>query len=157
MNKQEPGKRIVSKGEYATRIIQKMGLQCGSLSLLLFSVIGFFVMMCCLVVGCMFIADYMRGWNHIVAGLIAFLIAVTLGALSYLLWQAANRAIVAAGLIAPCLPLTRANTADLPAIESLVRASAEPLQIQQNVLLRAATQSEQTPPEQLVRPAKDNL
>ena len=38
--------------------------------------------------------------------------------------------------------LTRANTADLPAPDSLVRASAEPMQEQQAVLLRAATETQ---------------
>ncbi len=52
------------------------------------------------------------------------------------------------------VPLTRANTADLPAPESLVRASSEPRQEQEAVLLRAAARSVGTPPEQLVRPAE---
>ncbi len=49
------------------------------------------------------------------------------------------------------IPLTRANTADLPAPDSLVRASSEPLQEQQTVLLRAAVQGQETSSEQLVR------
>ena len=51
-------------------------------------------------------------------------------------------------------PLTRANTADLPAPDSLVRASSEPMQAQEAVLLRAAAEGQETPPEQLVRPAR---
>jgi hypothetical protein len=47
--------------------------------------------------------------------------------------------------------LARANTADLPAPDSLVRASAEPVQEQQAVLLRAATEGTETHEEQLVR------
>lgn len=49
------------------------------------------------------------------------------------------------------VPLTRSNTADLPATESLIRASAAPIQAQEAVLLRAATAGQQTPPEHLVR------
>ena len=49
------------------------------------------------------------------------------------------------------LPLTRANTADLPALDSLVRASSEPIQEQQSVLLRAATETQERHDEQLVR------
>ena len=51
------------------------------------------------------------------------------------------------------VPLTRANTADLPAPESLVRASAEPVQEPQAVLLRAATTTQEKHEEQLVRAA----
>ena len=51
----------------------------------------------------------------------------------------------------PGVPLTRANTADLPAPDSLVRASAEPVQEQQAVLLRAATETQERHEEQLVR------
>ena len=48
-------------------------------------------------------------------------------------------------------PLTRANTADLPAPGSLVRASSEPVQAQGTVLLRAAIEGNQTPAVELVR------
>ena len=50
-------------------------------------------------------------------------------------------------------PIDAANTADLPAPDSLVRASSEPLQAQEGVLLRAAAHEQETPPEQLVRAA----
>jgi len=53
------------------------------------------------------------------------------------------------------VPLSRANTSDLPADESLVRASQEPMQEQQSILLRAATEVQQTPPEQLLRASAD--
>lgn len=44
--------------------------------------------------------------------------------------------------IEPVVPLTRANTSSLPAVDSLVRASQEPLQAHQTVLLRAAMENE---------------
>ncbi len=53
--------------------------------------------------------------------------------------------------IDPGTPLTHANTAHLPAPDTLVRASSEPTQAQQTVLLRAVAAGQQTPPEQLVR------
>lgn len=56
-----------------------------------------------------------------------------------------------ANAIPDVVPLTRANAADLPAPDSLVRASAEPMQAQEAVLLRAAAHVIDTPPEQLVR------
>lgn len=49
------------------------------------------------------------------------------------------------------LPLTRANTADIPAPKSLVRASSEPMQIQEAVLLRAAEAEQEKHEEQLLR------
>lgn len=41
----------------------------------------------------------------------------------------------------------------LPAVDSLVRASSKPTQAQETILLRAASEGHETPPEQLVRPA----
>jgi len=61
------------------------------------------------------------------------------------------RVIPAARAIGKVIPLTRANTADLTAVDSLVRASEQPEQAQADVLLRAVTDVQQTPPEQLLR------
>ncbi len=49
------------------------------------------------------------------------------------------------------VPLTRANTAHLPAPGSLVRASSAPTQAQKAVLLRAAAEGQERHEEQLVR------
>jgi hypothetical protein len=49
--------------------------------------------------------------------------------------------------------ITRANTADIPAPDSLVRASSEPEQVQKAVLLRAVTETDERHEEQLVRAA----
>lgn len=52
---------------------------------------------------------------------------------------------------------TRANTADIPPVDSLIRASEEPTHTQQGILLRVAQHLE-TPPEQMMRPAeKDSV
>ncbi len=51
----------------------------------------------------------------------------------------------------PGVPFTRANTADLPAPESLVRASEEPMQVQEAVLLRATMEGQERHEEQLLR------
>jgi len=53
------------------------------------------------------------------------------------------------------IPLTRSNTADLPAVDSLVRASQEPTDKQADVLVRPITDVQSTPPEQLLRSAND--
>ena len=49
------------------------------------------------------------------------------------------------------VPLTRHTAAYLPATDSLVRASAEPLQEQKTVLLRAAATGMEAPPEEMLR------
>lgn len=49
------------------------------------------------------------------------------------------------------IPLLPADTAHLPAPDTLVRASSEPIQAQENVLLRSVAAGQETPPEQLVR------
>ena len=49
------------------------------------------------------------------------------------------------------VPLTHANTADLPATESLIRASQEPVQAQETALLRAVYDSNKGHEAQLLR------
>ena len=49
------------------------------------------------------------------------------------------------------VPLTRANTGQLPAADTLVRPSQAPRKSQQAELLRAAGQGPATPPQQLLR------
>ncbi len=51
----------------------------------------------------------------------------------------------------PVIPLTRQSAEQLPAEESLVRASSEPADVQPEVLLRAAGSDMQTPPQELLR------
>jgi len=51
------------------------------------------------------------------------------------------------------IPLTYNNTADLPAEDSLVRASQKPVQEQTSLLLRMAIPPQATPPEEMVRVA----
>ena len=83
--------------------------------------------------------------------LVSCLFALFSAALTYGCWRAMEAAAVQADQIHPGTPFTRANTADLPASDSLVRASVEPVQAQEDTLLRAATQGQETPSEQLVR------
>jgi hypothetical protein len=47
--------------------------------------------------------------------------------------------------------LTPQKASELPAEDTLLRASTEPTQAQEKVLLRAATSGAETPPEQLLR------
>jgi hypothetical protein len=81
------------------------------------------------------------------------LIVLLFGAIIFLRWG--RDAYEQAKQVPSVIPHTRANTADLPAPDSLVRASEQPVQEQQVVLLRAAAQGHETSPEQLVRPAAE--
>lgn len=83
--------------------------------------------------------------------LLMLTIFLGLGAGSVYLLYIGRRTVKEAGEINTGIPLTRANIGDLPVRESLVRASSEPVQEQQDVLLRAATNTDKTPAEQLVR------
>jgi hypothetical protein len=51
-------------------------------------------------------------------------------------------------------PIDRANNADMPAYDSLVRASDLPVHEQETELLRATIQGSETPNDQLVRPTR---
>ncbi len=53
------------------------------------------------------------------------------------------------------IPLTRTEMNDLPAPDTLVRASQEPLQLQQATLLRPATETPEAHEEQLLRAANE--
>lgn len=53
--------------------------------------------------------------------------------------------------IEPVAPITRHNTGDLPAVETLVRPSELPPSHQQTELLRAARHGQETPAEELLR------
>ncbi len=143
----KPRRRVVSKREYAARVGNKAGTALFALIMLFFCGVG---------------------------------VLLSLGVLIYALFHLQSLkvlplAITFAGLLVACLymghlgrrtlrearqidtgvPVTRANTGDLPAPDSLVRASQEPAQAQQAVLLRAAasTTVQDAQEEQLPRAA----
>ena len=78
-------------------------------------------------------------------------IYIALFATMTLCYRTAIKCLHKAEEINPGIPITRANSADLSASESLVRASTEPTQAQQAVLLRAAAEGVDTPPEEMLR------
>ena len=130
------GKRIVSKGEYVKLQGKRLWLYLCSL-LTGISI----VLLCCNIC---FLHYFSSGWC-------AFLI---LG-IACMVWcgkiKTAQQWYQEAQKVPAVTPLTRANTTNLTAPDSLVRASSEPMQAQEAVLLRAAAQGAETPPEQLVR------
>jgi hypothetical protein len=152
---QEPDKRelrVVSKGRYLCHVVTKFLLRGTGCCLIMGTVVvGMFAV---------FIAvDHFYPrlvYNEVtdasqaamIGGLAVFAVIVL-----PLLWVF-YRLFVKASQMEPVVPLTRANTAGLPAPESLVRASQEPAQEQQAVLLRAATQTQERHEEQLLRAAR---
>ena len=133
-------KRIVSKGEYTGQIFLKAVL-------LLSGAIVSIVMFVCL-------RNLLRLWltrpeDIPVSNGFAFICVAAVMLVCYGLTMAT--AIRAVRRINVDVPLTHAKTANLPAPDSLVRASEEPIQAQESVLLRAAAEGRETPPEQLVR------
>ena len=143
--KQEPGKRIVSKGEYFVNIGKRTTLSTFALGFLLAG--GFMALLTLLLIlelrrpdiDSQTLLD--KGW----------LCTWTppIGVASLLLLYLGVRALKEIKKVETGIPLTRANTANLPAPDSLVRPSQKPLQAQETVLLRAATETIQTQEELL--------
>jgi hypothetical protein len=140
---QQTGKRIVSKGEY----VKAQGKQIAFVSFGL-CLLGLGAL-CFICAGLTLLVSY-----------IGFATPVTTVSTALLLTFASIGAFLTGGLVLekankidPGVPLTLANTAHLPAHDSLVRASAQPVQEQEAVLLRAATEAQERHEEQLVRAA----
>jgi hypothetical protein len=94
-------------------------------------------------------------WNYRIAHHI-FSFRTVLGSLIVLgmataLYYAGRVHLKLARAIEPVTPLTRANIGDLPAPQTLVRASQEPMQEHQAELLRAAQYGKETHAEELLR------
>ena len=146
----QTGKQIVSKGEYVRGLSKKAALGVGSTTL----AVGCLAACLVAVIYLLYAIQLYRAqlWGSDV-GLVVrnFLFILGAGGSAVFLFQAAAREQARARRIDPGIPLTRANAADLPAPESLVRASEEPTQEQQSVLLRAATEGVERHEEQLVR------
>jgi hypothetical protein len=148
----QPGKRIVSKAEYMTGQAHRV-----TVGVICMGLMGMTAVCGVITLGGVFgfIASLLGHWGHSSDGVGAgmSLIAMGLfGAATALFGGLTSCAMQTVSEIDPGIPLTRANTADLPAPESLVRASQEP-QEPQAVLLRAATETQEKHKEQLVRAA----
>ena len=132
-------KRIVSKGEYARLRGQQEVFRWGSVAM---AVVVAVLVLC--TVGFIIVAAS-------TGAALCYALALLCFAAAWLTKRIAEAIMDKALLKLNAVPLTRANAADLPAPDSLVRASLEPLQAQEGVLLRAAAQGQATPQEQLVR------
>lgn len=145
------GRRIMSKGEYAKAKGKRAGLGItGYCSLLLALVcLGLTISYLCELLFALpgLGMDRKDGqfFYHIT------LLILISGAATFLFGKLGIIGFRQAGEVKTGVPLTRHTAAHLPAPDSLVRASEQPLQAQEAVLLRAAAQGQETPPEQLVR------
>ena len=139
----KPGKRIVSKSRYIKLMGMRLSLlSCGAV--------------CMLVGGVAAMLGVMEGVDDVIRGsvgtgfslpspngfYVACLVCFLVGVCCTFLGEKVQEDVT---------PLTRANTADLPAPDILVRASSEQAQAQEAVLLRATTEGQEKHEEQLVR------
>ena len=139
---QEPGKRIVSKGAYVKAQGKKVSLNLlGTVGIGLSLLMGFAAIVpVVFFIGGVCNASTFPGHADAYIGqavVSAFgLLLLAGGILGTAKWG--KTALAHAAELDTGVPLTRANTADLPAPDSLVRASQELMQAQEAVLLRAA-------------------
>ncbi len=155
---QEAGKLIVSKGEYAKRQSQRAGQGLLGTGLYVSAVVCGFLAVSLLVVFWQTLMLYKQkvgtSDDIVIFQLSAMLGFVILSALCAGTWFFRKSALLIlkqAKEMEMGIPLTRANTANLPTLNSLVRASQEPIQAQGAVLLRAAVGTQERPQEQLLR------
>lgn len=134
---------IVTNGEYVRAQGKRAGLRGWGILML---VHGFFFAVLDMLMIVMLGLDSQTS----LSATLPFLILCTVAAWFLIRRGSAN--LDRAAQIRPGIPLSRVNTAHLPAANSLVRAAQEPAGIQQDILLRAAGE-QNTPAEQLVRPS----
>jgi hypothetical protein len=135
-----PKKRVVSKSEYAAHLAKRTTLKAGS-SVMLMSSAAFFVIAFNYVLEACLIKNF-------VPMLGVALVSALAGCL--LIWggKATQKR---AEKIELLFPLAYQHL-EQHAEETLLRASTEPIEEIEKVLLRAATGAAETPPEQLLRP-----
>jgi hypothetical protein len=137
-------KRVVSKSKYGLYLMGKTWL--GYVSIVLSIVGSLFILF---TVWCAMIAYVNYGTVQFASAIVDLLVC---GFVSAMLVAGATAASRVVGKIEPVLPETRQNIQQLPTEETLLRASQEPTEGQEKVLLRAAITTTETPPEQLLRP-----
>src|SRR5579871_4510450 len=134
--------RIVSKGQYVKAQSKRIGVGASGCGLLLLATI-------CAGATIWLLVFLLLGWWTALGAVLC----VASGVATFWLGKWGFDNLRHAEAIDPGIPLTRKVAATLPSNESLVRASEEPTQEQQIVLLRAATHDHTTPAEQLLKPS----
>jgi len=147
-------KRIVSKGKYIEQLATKAGNEIISIFLVivaaaLFFFVAIMILLVCAGGGLLCIDNEGCSASSVIAQILGWAaIFAVLGALCAFASRPFGRAAKNTRID---VPLTRANTVYLPAAESLIRASQEPMQAQEGVLLRAAMETTPEQEEQLLR------
>ena len=141
-------RRIVPKKAYARNLSQKAAVASTGVGLLAISLLAMVMAVGILVALVSAVVAHILPFE---LSLLLFACTAFLGSGGFFILHLGRRTIREAKEIEAGVPLTRANIGELPVRESLVRASDEPIQELQTVLLRAATSTDTTPVEQLVR------
>ena len=140
-------RRIVSKREYAAVQAKRGGLTAAALILgIIYVVYVYAAVKYCIWLGLsLALGGTVTG---IVPGYFVALVLMPL-AFSCIRWM--QRSIRAIEFIQRVIPVTRANSRNLPLPDSLVRASTEPVQEQGSILLRAAASRDEKHMDQLLQ------
>lgn len=146
MEPKQAGKRIVSKGAYVQAQTDRAFM--GIVGVGLWAAMAFVAL---LIVGCSIVLCLCLAEKSFLAAGGCLLAIVGLALLARMCGRMGLEAMQEVNTIDPGVPFTRANTADLPAPDMLVRASAEPIETQATVLLRAAAVEPEKHEEQLLR------
>ncbi len=136
---QRPKKRVVSRGDYAREQGNRVMLVAVGVAILSFGAIPGLATAACIVRAVAHFKLFAAGYHltQLISGLGNLVYGLGFG-----FWAAmfisAGLVIIAASFESKVVPVTRANTGELPALDSLVRASQETARAQESVLLRAS-------------------
>ena len=141
---------LVSRGEYAVRTGEKVTLSALGAVLCTLAYIGIAsTVITTLLCTALFFSGGIEGLDALRdAGII-----LVMGVSSFLMLKFSRGSFNKSHSIDAGIPLTQAEMNDLPPPDTLVRASQEPMQLQQATLLRAATETSEAHEEQLLRAA----
>ncbi len=135
-------KRIVSEGQYAVAQANRYG--CGILGIILFGIAAIGAVSS--------VWDYWLVFSHRVPWYPWFYVSTFYWCLAFGGGWGAFLSVKRVRKIDPGIPVSRISADTLPVEESLVRASEEPVQEQQALLLRGTIDNLETPIDQLLRP-----
>ena len=146
---EKPAKKIVSRGEYVRVQLERVATLIGRVAFrFMLPILG--ITQCCFLAKNLFITPNIS-LNLSLFILFWIVMLPILGAGIWVFFTMDGKLAKHAAEIDNVVPLTKAMASNVPAQESLVRASSEPSVAAETVLLRAADYNSTTPPEQLVR------
>ena len=145
MTPRKPKKKLVPKEKYLAYLAEKVGLTVLGIGVVIMGVL--LILMG--TIGEVVLVMTEENRRISVALAVFCLIAVII---SFCVALYGGSLIREARSLQPLAPITRYNTTQLPAVESLVRPSSVPSLPQEHTLLRAAVATEETPADELLRP-----